>query len=132
MRKRGIVQGFWPDGKMLRLSDATALFFIGTWCVADDKGRLRYDVREIAACLDRWTAHQVDKMLTELVEIGRLEAYGEDVDGHPAYLHVVNFKAHQYINHPKGSKLPTPPREQPGLYETEEKVLPLGKGEKSA
>jgi hypothetical protein len=132
VRKRGVVQAFWPDGKVLRLSDGQALFFIGTWCVADDKGRLRYDVREIAACLCRWTAHQVEKMLIELVEIGVLEAYGEDVEGHPAFLHVVNFNKHQYINHPQGSKLPAAPSEQPGLYEGNGKVLPLGEGVKSA
>lgn len=110
---------------MLRLTDTQALFFIGIWCVADDKGRLRRDEREIAANLNRWTPHRVGGMLDELVEIGVLQPYGDDVDGHPAYLHVINFIRHQYINHPTGSKLPTPPSEQPGLYEKEGTVHPI-------
>lgn len=130
MRKRGVVQAYWTDGKMLRLSDTLALFFIGVWCVADDKGRLRYDTREIAAMLARWTAHQAGTMIEKLVEIGVLEAYGEDVDGHPAYLHVLRFNVHQYINHPTGSKLPVPPSEQATLYEKSGTVLPLVEGGK--
>ncbi|MGI9117219.1 MAG: hypothetical protein ACR2JV_06255 [Gaiellales bacterium] len=48
MRIRQIKPAFWSDPRMAELSEATRLFYIGLWMIADDAGWLRVDIAEIA------------------------------------------------------------------------------------
>jgi hypothetical protein len=51
VRIRQVRQDFWTDEKLGRMPDPVRLFYIGLWCVADDKGWFRWDAARVAALL---------------------------------------------------------------------------------
>lgn len=104
MRYRRIKHDFWSDGKILALSDAAALFFIGLWNQADDEGRLLFDISEIEAKNPRFIGKGME-LLEPLIKKDLVLKYGSG----PQYLQIKNFKVHQYIDRPTPSKFPAPP-----------------------
>lgn len=48
MRIRQIKPAFWSDARLAGLPEATRLFYIGLWMIADDAGWLRWDAIEVA------------------------------------------------------------------------------------
>lgn len=77
MRIRTIKPAFWHDSRLARLPEATRLFYVGLWMVADDAGWFRWDPAEVANDLygydrrDRREA-KVETMMAGLIECGRV------------------------------------------------------------
>lgn len=72
---------FWSDVAIAKLAPATRLFYIGTWCLADDAGWFDGDVSEIGHALYGYEPRaarerRVSTMLTELVDAGRIRDHG--------------------------------------------------------
>lgn len=83
---------------------------MGSWCFADDTGRLPADPRILKSQIlpydDRVTVKKVQKLIGELVDAGKYIPY--EVNG-VGYLLAPNFLTHQKINRPQGAKYPPPP-----------------------
>ncbi len=72
MRIRQVKPSFWSDSVLSGLPEATRLFYIGTWCLADDAGWLDCNIPEIAHQLYGYGARtareaKVTKMLATLI-----------------------------------------------------------------
>jgi hypothetical protein len=84
------------------------LTFIGLWTYVDDEGRGEDEPRLIKAALwpldDDYTVECVDEDLELLAGAEFICRYKGRSGG--MYLHVVNWKRHQYINRPRQSKVP--------------------------
>lgn len=77
MRTRLLRPEFWSDARMADLDEGTRLAYMGLWCLADDDGYLDWDLRSMAADLDRYTAprareNRLAKRLATLVAAGRV------------------------------------------------------------
>ena len=77
MRIRQVKPAFWSDPHLATLSEATRLFYIGAWMVADDAGWLKLDVAEVAHDLYGYEnrsrrERRVAAMYAELVAAGRI------------------------------------------------------------
>lgn len=48
MRIRQVKPAFWADARLAEVPEATRLFYIGLWMVADDAGWFRWDPIEVA------------------------------------------------------------------------------------
>lgn len=106
-RIRSIRPEFWEDPVIGRLSRDARLTYIGLWNIADDEGRLRWNLKKIEADLYSFDQDvDIDAWLEELLDAGRIERY--EVDGEE-FLWIPTFKAYQKPNRPTGSKLPEPP-----------------------
>lgn len=57
---------YWMDGKIRRLSDSSALFFIALWNFADDYGFFVCDTLELSLRCPRWRPQSLHKMLCSL------------------------------------------------------------------
>jgi len=79
MRRREISPEFWTDEKVVAVSDAAKLLFIGAWHIADREGRLEDRPVTIAMKVRPWDAASGPKAFEELVAIGLLARY--EVDG---------------------------------------------------
>lgn len=71
---------FWSDAKLAELPEATRLFYVGLWMLADDAGWLRWDASEVGHELygyetRRRRERRVQAMYDELVAAGRVTAY---------------------------------------------------------
>lgn len=111
MRIRSIKPEFWADAMSGEWDARLALFYVGTWQVADDAGRLRLDPRLIRAELDPFDAKfggtdGVAGLVEQLVRLGRILPY--EVEGQ-RYGLVARFAVHQRIDKPTKSRLPEPP-----------------------
>lgn len=69
-RIRSIKPEFASDGKVLRLPDSTALFFVLLWAHCDDFGYFPWDTLELASKTRRWRSQEVFKMCSALVRAG--------------------------------------------------------------
>lgn len=69
-RIRSIKPEFVTDGKIDRLSDSAALFFVLLWTHCDDSGFFTLDVRELALKLPRWRAQAIQSMIWTLARVG--------------------------------------------------------------
>lgn len=75
-RIRSIKPDFGTDGKIARLPDSTALFFILLWCQCDDFGYFTLDTKELALKTGRWRSQGVQRMLRSLSERGLVRVSG--------------------------------------------------------
>lgn len=105
MRRREISPEFWTDEKIVELSDAAKLLFIGLWNLADREGRLEDRPKTIGFKIRPWAPHEVPSLLNELHVACLIERY--ESDGVPV-LAIPHFKEHQHP-HPKEipSRLPS-------------------------
>jgi hypothetical protein len=97
-RIRSIKPGFWSDGKVRRLSDTTALFFISLWNFADDAGYFQLDGLELSDKVCRWRSQDVMRMLSTLHRAGMVRLSARHGVG------MVATWEHQKIDKPKLSK----------------------------
>ena len=107
MRRREISPEFWTDERVIEVSDAAKLLFIGLWQLADREGRIEDKPKTIGLKLRPWAPAEAPAMLDELVVQGMVRRY--QVDGRRLLL-IPRFAEHQNV-HPKemASKLPPPP-----------------------
>jgi len=108
-RIRTIKPEFWTDGDMLKISRDARLFYIGLWNFCDDNGVLEYDKTSIKARIFPNDRISVDKLLTELTDIGKALIY--EVEKRQ-YIFIKNLVNHQVIDRPRKSNLPPPPKNQ--------------------
>ncbi|MBS0537906.1 MAG: hypothetical protein JSR47_04075 [Proteobacteria bacterium] len=110
-RIRTIQPHFPRSTSMVHVSRDARLLFIQLWTVADDCGRARAALPELAATLypaDADAPALLPDWLDELEREGCIERYTvEDVD----YLRVASWRKHQRIDRPTPSRLPPAPRE---------------------
>jgi hypothetical protein len=71
LRIRQVKPAFWSDAKLLRLSAEVRLFYIGTWCIADDAGWFVWDADQVAIDLHMRPA-VVTRSMEALTETGRI------------------------------------------------------------
>lgn len=93
-RIRSIKPEFWKDGKIRRLSDSCALFFIGLWNFCDDDGKCRNDSFELASNLSRFKSQHISKWIQILFEAGLVQLSTDF-----RWVSIVNWK-HQRIDRP--------------------------------
>lgn len=65
-RIRSVKPEYASDGKILRLSDSCALFFVLMWAHCDDQGYFNPDPLELSSKLSRWRSQEVSKFLSTL------------------------------------------------------------------
>jgi len=106
MRRREISPEFWTDDRVVELSDAAKLLFIGLWNLADREGRLEDRPKTIGFKLRPWAPLEAADLLAELASAGLVRRY--EVEG-AKLLCIPRFLDHQNP-HPKemASKLPAP------------------------
>lgn len=69
-RIRTVKPQYWTDGKIARLPDHTALFFIALWNFSDDYGYFSLDTLELSLSMSRWRSQSINRMLRTLSEAG--------------------------------------------------------------
>lgn len=122
-RIRTVKPGFFTSRSIAALpDDTTRLAFIGIWGYVDDHGRGVDDPRLVKAAVfpldDRQTPRKVDAILATLAAHGKIVRY--TVNGE-RYFEVSNWPAHQRVNRPTPSVLPS--RHEQGAF-TEDSVKP--------
>lgn len=93
-RARNIKPSFFRDSAVVRCSMAARIAFIGLWCLADYKGRLKLDFLEIK--LELFPADNVDveKLIQELSDNGLIEIYTDHSGS--ALVQIGGFERHQH------------------------------------
>lgn len=97
-RIRSIKPDYASDGKVLRLSDTTALFFVLLWNHCDDSGYFTTDTLELSTRLSRWRSQDIKRLLSALHRAGMVRLS----EGHGVGM-VVSWH-HQKIDKPRPSK----------------------------
>lgn len=69
-RIRTVKPEFWTDGKIGRISDSSALFFISLFNFSDDFGYFSCDTLERSLSTPRWRSQSIQKMLCSLADHG--------------------------------------------------------------
>lgn len=107
MRRREISPEFWTDERVVELTDAAKLLFVGLWNLADREGRLEDRPLAIGFKVRPWAPREAAALLDELLQVGLIVRYVADG---VAVLCIPRFADHQRP-HPKevASKLPPPP-----------------------
>lgn len=103
MRGRWISPAFATDGKVVRLSLEAKLFFVELWMVADDEGRLLFDIEEVEAQLPHF-AKKSEPLFRELHTQKLVFRYGPEKQ----YMQITNWHNHQHPPHARPSKFPAP------------------------
>ena len=97
-RIRSIKPEFASDGKIRRLSDTTALFFVLLWNHCDDYGYFELDTWELALKTARWRSQDILAMLSALSRRGLVRLSRTSGVG------LVQTWSHQKIDRPRPSK----------------------------
>lgn len=99
-RIRSIKPEFITDGKIMKLSDSVALFYILLWTHCDDEGKINNDPIEISGKLGgRWHQGKVKLFVSCLIKSGQLRLNSDST-----WLQVVSW-SHQKIDKPKQPKV---------------------------
>jgi uncharacterized phage protein (TIGR02220 family) len=123
-RIRTIKPDFWTDEKIVELPMEVRLFFIGSWNFADDNGNLQRSAKKLKMQIFPADSIDCEPLILELITHGLLTEY--EVDGEK-FLNIKGFKAHQVINRPSKTGLPT--LDERDLFESlNESSLTEGKG----
>ena len=107
-RIRSLHPGFWTDEKVVTLSLAARLLFMGIWTYADDAGRIEAKPGQLKLLVfpgDPCTKQDVAGWLGELETAGLLQRY--EVEG-TSYLHCTNWARYQLPRYPL-LRFPAPP-----------------------
>lgn len=99
-RIRTIKPEFWKDGKVMRLSEPCALFFIGLWNFCDDEGKCRNDSFELASNMPRFKSQHISKWIQILFEAGLVQLSTDF-----RWISVTNWN-HQKIDRPRLPQVP--------------------------
>ena len=109
-RSRVVKPEFFDDEKLARISRDARLFFIGTWKCSDDYGVVKGNPGWLKGNIfpydDDVQKKQVEKWLSELVEIGALFPFNHHDE---KYFFITNFLKHQKVDHPSKVRNPEPP-----------------------
>lgn len=106
MRGRWIKPEFATDGKVMRLGMETRLLFLELLMVADDEGRLLFDIQEIEAQLPHF-AGKSEPLFRELDTQKLVFRYGPEKQ----YMQITKWHEHQHPPHARPSKFPAPQKE---------------------
>jgi hypothetical protein len=104
MRKRMIDPSIWTNRKFLRLSDKEKILFIGLFSIADDYGKLWYDLLSIKAAIfpcDNLSQEDLSKAIKKLHDL-KLIISDEKV------IKIHGWKHHQSVPKPSSSSIPEP------------------------
>jgi hypothetical protein len=108
-RIRSIKPEFWCDATIATFDFFARLFYIAMWNFADDEGRGRAIVRELAGFAfpldDDLPNAQIEHAVQAIAQSGRIILY--NVSG-VRHFQIVNWKEHQNINRPTASRFPAP------------------------
>ena len=131
MRIRQIKPAFWSDSRLAELPEATRLFYVGLWMVADDAGWFRWDPVEVARDLYGYEGRakrerRAVTMFDALAAIGRVRAYPcghaevPRLAGHQHLAGMTKQVRSSFNEHLKGcvSQLPAETRGDPQLPAT--------------
>lgn len=106
MRRREISPAFWTDDRIVEVSDAGKLLFIGLLGLADREGRLQDKPKTIGYQVRPWDPNATACLLDELAATGLITRY--EVQASKLIL-IPKFKDHQHPHHKESeSKLPGP------------------------
>ena len=112
-RMRSLKPETWADQKLARVSRDARLLYIALWNFADEQARMVGDPRQVKgmcfALDDDLTAADIDQLLGELADLGRVIRY--EVGGE-RYLHLPRLASHQRLDTRQPSRYPPPPPEQ--------------------
>ena len=106
-RIRTIKVEFWSDEKIVELCPLARLLFIGLWTFADDDGNLEHSPKQMKMRIFPGDNVNIQALTEELCSHKLVSEY--EIDG-KKYLNIPNFRKHQRINRPSGSKVPGPPK----------------------
>jgi hypothetical protein len=121
-RIRTIKPDIWGSEQLGSVSRAARLLFIGLITQADDEGRLKGSPRRLKATIfpydDDIDADHIEGWLEQLSNTGLIVRYGDNPPikattppengGQPPLIYLPGWQAHQVINKPSKSKLPSP------------------------
>lgn len=117
MRARGIKPGFFINGDLVQLPALTRILFVGLWCMADRKGRLKDEPFSIKLAVLPGDECDIDRMLGDLAGKGFIVRY--ETDGH-RYIQVLNFDKHQTPHvKERESTIPAPDLHQTSTVQTQ-------------
>lgn len=106
-RIRSLKPELFRDERVARWPLPQRLLWVGLIAHADDYGRLEGHpsaLRALVFPLDDFTIKKVDAMLQSIAESGRIHRYQADgLD----YIEIVNWHAHQKVNRPSTSRIPS-------------------------
>ncbi len=98
-RIRSIKPEFWKDGKVRRLSQPCALFFIGLWNFCDDEGKCLNDSFELSSNMPLFKSQHISKWIQTLFEVGLIQLSTDF-----RWISVANWN-HQKIDKPRLPKV---------------------------
>jgi hypothetical protein len=80
VRIRQVKPAFWSDSRLAELPEATRLFYVGLWMIADDAGWFRWDAVEVSRDLYGYEGRarrerRTTRMFEALVESRRIVLY---------------------------------------------------------
>ncbi len=99
-RIRSIKPDFWADGKIGKLSDGCALFFIGLWNFCDDEGKCLQDSFELSSKMPRFKSQHVSRWIQTLFECGLIRLSTDF-----KWLSIAHWN-HQKIDRPRTPSFP--------------------------
>ena len=102
-RIRSIKPDFWVDEKIVTLSFAARLLFIGLWNFADDDGRMVYSPHKIKMQIFPADSLDISELFGEIRRESLVVVYKV---GEIEYLQILHFSRHQKIDKRSPSKLP--------------------------
>jgi hypothetical protein len=113
-RIRSIKPELFVSPQVMNLSRDARLLFIGLITQADDEGRGTADPRKLKAAIfggdDDITTDLILELLTEIEKQNLCITY--DGNGHGRIYALPSFREHQYIQRPKPSTYPKPPKQE--------------------
>ncbi len=106
-RIRTIKPDFWESENLSRVSRDARLLFIGLFNCCDDSGRTRAASRILASRIFPYDDDAKDKIKVWLAELERVKCIRLYVVDGETYLDIPKWLAHQKIDRPSQSKLPS-------------------------
>lgn len=94
-RIRSIKPEFWIDEKIVDLSMAARLLFIGIWNFADDQGYIEHKPRRIKMQVFPGDDIDIEKLIDELIDVGLVAEFDSPLG---PLLHVRNWQRHQRVD----------------------------------
>ena len=105
-RARNIKPGYFFNHELAQVDPLGRILFIGLWCIADRKGRLKDRPARIKAETLPYDDCDIDDLLRQLEEYGFILRY--EIDGNK-YVQVINFTKHQNPHkNERDSEIPAP------------------------
>jgi hypothetical protein len=115
-RARNIKPGYFFNHELAQVDPLGRILFIGLWCIADRKGRLKDRPARIKAETLPYDDCDIDDLLRQLEEYGFILRY--EIDGNK-YIQVINFTKHQNPHkNERDSEIPAPDKHYTSTMQT--------------